>query len=202
MPTEILPGVHDVTCSETETGRIRAFLFDDGTLVDCGLPGTAGALTAGIAETGVEVERLIVTHDHRDHVGGFDEVVRTHSAETYVPEGAALDTEYEPDERYGDGDRIGPFEAVHVPGHRDHQHALVDEDRGVAVLADALSGADQRGLPQGFFHLPPAVYTDDLQQAEASLERLLEYEFDAGLVYHGSSVLSDADEKLDAYVYG
>ena len=202
MPTEILPGVHDVTCSTTESGRIRAFLFDDGTLVDCGLPETAAALNAGIAETGVDVERLIVTHDHRDHVGGFDEVVRTHWAETYVPDGAVLDTEFEPDNCYGDGDRIGPFEAVHVPGHRDHQHVLVDEDRGVAVLADALSGADQRGLPEGFFHLPPAVYTDDLQQAEASLERLLEYEFDAGLVYHGSSVLSDAREKLDAYVYG
>ena len=57
------------------------------------------------------------------------------------------------------------------------------------------------GLPAGYFHLPPAVYTDDLEQAEASLERLTEFEFDAGLVFHGSSVLSNADEKLEAYVY-
>lgn len=202
MPTEILSGVHDVTCAETESGRIRAFLFDDGTLVDCGLPDTADALNVGIAETGVDVERLVVTHDHRDHVGGFDAVVRTHWPKTYVPDGAVLDTEFEPDHVYGDGDAIGPFEAVHLPGHRDHQHALVDESRGVAVLADAVSGADQRGLPEGYFHLPPAVYTEDLERAEASLERLLEYEFDAGLVYHGSSVLSGASEKLDAYVYG
>jgi len=72
---------------------------------------------------------------------------------------------------------------------------------GVAVMADAVSGADQRGLPAGHFHLPPAVYTDDLEAAERSLERLAEFEFDAGLVFHGSSVLSGADEKLEAYVY-
>ena len=40
-----------------------------------------------------------------------------------------------------------------------------------------------------------------MNEAEASLERLIEYEFDAGLVFHGSSVLEDASEKLEAYVY-
>ena len=64
--------------------------------------------------------------------------------------------------------------------------------RGVAVLADVLSGADQRGLPDGNFHLPPGIYSDDLNEAEASLERLLQYEFASGLVIHGSSVLEDA----------
>ena len=201
MPTELLDGVYDVTCANTETGRIRAFLFADGTLVDSGLPGTTDALIEGIEATGIEPKRLVVTHADRDHVGGFDALVRELWLETYVPEGATIDSEYDPDHRYGDGDEVGPFEAVHVPGHRDSQHALVDEDGGVAVMADAVSGADQRGLPAGYFHLPPAVYTDDLEQAEASLERLTEFEFDAGLVFHGSSVLSNADEKLEAYVY-
>ena len=201
MPTELLDGVHDITCAETETGRIRAFLFADGTLVDCGLPSTTDALLDGIEATGIEPKRLVVTHADRDHVGGFDALVRDLWLETYVPEDASLNGRHEPDHRYGDGDAVGPFEAVHVPGHRDHQHALIDEDRGVAVLADAVSGADQRGLPAGYFHLPPGVYTDDLGQAERSLERLAEYEFDAGLVFHGSSVLNGAAEKLEAYVY-
>ena len=201
MPSELLPGVYDLTCADTDAGRIRAFLLDDGTLVDCGLPDTTAALNDAIAETGVAVERLVVTHADRDHVGGFDEVVRTHWAETYVPEGAILETEFAPDHRYGDGDEVGPFEAVATPGHRDHHHSLVAEERALAVLGDALSGADQRGLPAGYFHLPPGVYTSDLNEAERSLERLLDYEFDAGLVFHGSSVLEDAHEKLEAYVY-
>jgi len=203
MPTELIPGVFDVTCAETEAGRIRAFLFDDGTLVDCGLSTTTNALAAEIAETGIDPERLVITHADRDHAGGFDAVVRDFWVETYVPENAEIDTEYEIDHRYADGDTVAGFEAVHVPGHRAHQHVMIDESRadGVAVLADALSGSDQRGLPPGYFHLPPEVYSDDLALAERSLERLLEYEFDAGLVYHGSSVLDGAKEKLEAYVY-
>ena len=147
MPTELLDGVHDITCAETETGRIRAFLFADGTLVDCGLPSTTDALLDGIEATGIEPKRLVVTHADRDHVGGFDALVRDLWLETYVPEDASLNGRHEPDHRYGDGDAVGPFEAVHVPGHRDHQHALIDEDRGVAVLADAVSGADSGGYP-------------------------------------------------------
>lgn len=201
MPTELLDGVYDVTCADTEAGRIRAFLFDDGTLVDCGLRDSSERLLEGIADTPVEPKRLVVTHDDRDHAGAFDEVVRELWVETYVPEGASIDGEFEPDHRYSDGDEIAGFEAVHVPGHRGHQHVLINENRGIAVLADAVSGADQRGLPGGYFHLPPAVYSEDLNEAERSLERLLEYDFDVGLVYHGSSVLSDARKKLDKYVY-
>lgn len=209
MPEEILDGVFDVTCTETDTGRIRAFLFREprtdsnggtGTLVDTGLPDTTDALLDGIDATGIDVDHVAITHADRDHVGGLDAVVDAHDPDVYLPVGADPDVASEVDHFYGDGDAVGPFEAVHVPGHRGHQHALVDEQSGVAVLADALSGADQRGLPPGHFHLPPGKYTDDLNRAEASLERLLEFEFDAGLVFHGSSVLSGASEKLDRYV--
>ncbi|WP_255149414.1 MBL fold metallo-hydrolase [Halorarius halobius] len=221
MPRELLGGVYDITCAETEVGRIRAFCFDDGTLIDTGLPDSTDALLDGIEATGVDVERVAITHADRDHVGGLDAVIDAYDPDVYLPVGADPDVAGDVDHYYGDGDTVGTFEAVHVPGHRGHQHALVDEERvvsdasdeetragsgatrerrGVAVLADALSGADQRGLPAGHFHLPPGKYTDDLNRAEESLERLLEFEFDAGLVYHGSSVLDRADEKLTRYV--
>lgn len=202
MPTEIVPNVYDVTCVERDGRRLPAFLFDGETptLVDCGLPDTTETLLSGIAETGVDPERLVVTHADPDHVGGWDAVVEEHGVETYLPEGADPDIDHPPDHRYGDGDRIGPFEAIHAPGHRDHQHVLLDEDRRVAVMADAASGADQRGLPAGYFHLPPAMYSESLNEAEESLERVAEREFDVGLVFHGSSVLTDASQKLRAYV--
>ena len=88
-----------------------------------------------------------------------------------------------------------------MPGHEPDNHALIDEAHGVAVMGDALSGADQRGLPSDYFHLPPGVYSKDLNEAETSLERLLEYEFDVGLVFHGSSVLEEAHTKLARYVF-
>jgi glyoxylase-like metal-dependent hydrolase (beta-lactamase superfamily II) len=203
MYTEIADGVYDVTCRDEEGGkRYRVFFFTDGTptLVDAGLEDTVDAVTRAVADIGVEPERLVVTHGDGDHIGGFDALASTYDLETWVPEQTATELESEPTHRYGDGDHIGPFVAVHTPGHEPDNHALVDEDAGIAVLGDAASGADQRGLPEGYFHLPPAVYSTDLNQAEASLEKLLDYEFGVGLVFHGSSVLDGASEKLDRYV--
>ena len=201
MATEILPDVYDITLSEGN-GRYRAFLVDGDTptLVDCGLADTADALAAGIDEVGTTPERLVVTHGDPDHIGGLDGVVERYGVETFVPEQADVDTEHGPDHRYGAGDDIGDFEAVHVPGHTDDNHVLVDEGNDFAIMGDAVFGSDCRGLPTGYFVLPTAFYSVDLAAADESLERLLSYEFDAGLVYHGSSVLENATAKLDAFV--
>jgi hydroxyacylglutathione hydrolase len=48
--------------------------------------------------------------------------------------------------------------------------------------------------------LPTAFYSADLAAADEHLERLFEYDFDAGLVYHGSSVSENAAAKLDAFM--
>lgn len=203
MPEELVSDVFDLTLRETGDGkRYRAYLIEDDvpTLFDVGLPDTADALFEELAAVGREPERVVITHGDGDHVGGLDAVVDRYAPEVYVPAETDLAAGTEPDERFGDGDAVGGFTAVHVPGHGPDTYAFVDEDRSLAVLGDAVSGADQRGLPAGYFHLPPAVYSDDLNRAEGSLERLLAYEFDAGLVYHGAPVLEDASRKLDAYV--
>lgn len=203
MPTEILPGVYDITVREDDNGRrYRAYLVDDDvpTLFDAGLPDRTDALFEGIEATGLEPERLVLTHGDYDHVGGFDAVVDRYGVETYVPEQSEIDVERDPDHRYGDGDRIGGFEAVYVPGHLYDHHALVDEERGVLVAGDAVSGADLRGFPEGYLLPHAAVYAEDLKAAELNLDRLLEYDFDAALVYHGTSVTEGAWEVLDRYV--
>ena len=203
MPTEILPGVHDITVRADDDGRrYRAYLVDDDvpTLLDAGFADTTGALFEGVEATGLEPERLVLTHADPDHVGGFDAVVDRYGVETYVPEQSDLGVEHDPDHRYGDGDRIGGFEAIYVPGHSSDHHALVDEERGVLVAGDAVSGADLRGFPEGYLLPHAAVYAEDLKAAELSLDRLLEYEFDAALVYHGTSVTEGAKAVLDRYV--
>jgi glyoxylase-like metal-dependent hydrolase (beta-lactamase superfamily II) len=203
MPTELVEGVYDITCREGERGkRNRVFFFTEGTptLFDTGFAETVETVFDEIADVGIEPERQIITHGDRDHTGGFDAIVDRYEVETWLPEQTTVETEHKPDHRYSDSDRIGRFEAVHVPGHEPDNYVLIDEDAGIAVMGDAVSGADQRGLPTGYFHLPTAVYSQDLNEAEANLEQLLAYEFDVGLVYHGSSVLENAGEKLDRYV--
>lgn len=105
-----------------------------------------------------------------------------------------------PDHRYGDGDTIGSFEAIHLGGHTAGSSALVDEDRGVLIAGDTVAGSDWRGLPAGYLLNPPEYFSDDVTTAESSLERLLEYELDAALVFHGSSVTEDAHDKPDRFV--
>ncbi|QCJ47332.1 MBL fold metallo-hydrolase [Haloprofundus sp. MHR1] len=206
MPTEPLSGVYDITVMEGTDRRLRAYLFDGETptLVDTGLEATTDRLFSGLDDLGVEPERAVVTHGDGDHVGGLPAVVDRFDPEVFVPEQTDLSgvdgVEERNVTRYGDQDEVGPFEAVHVPGHEPDNHALVDVDRGVVVAGDAVSGADQRGLPEGYLILPPAVFSDDLNEAEENLERLLAFEFDAVLVFHGSSVLEGGKEKLDRFV--
>ena len=202
MPTEILPDVYDVTVRETNGGRYRVFLFDGDapTLVDAGFEDTTDVVAEAAADLDVAPERLVITHGDPDHVGGFDGLVDEFDLETWVPEGTDLGGDRDADHRYGDGDGAGRFTAVHTPGHTPNHHSLVDEDAGVAVLGDAAFGSDSRGLPTGYFVLPPAFFTADLNAADQSLARLLEFEFDAGLLYHGSSVLEGASEKLERFV--
>lgn len=201
MDTELLTGVYDITLQDDGEARYRAFLVDADvpTLVDTGLADTTDALFEGVERIGLEPERVVVTHGDNDHVGGLKAVNGRYDVTTVVPEGTKVDKALV-DRRYDDNDEIGPFTAVHLPGHAPDLHALIAEDDDYAVLSDAVFGADFRGLPAGYFVLPTAYFSADLAAADESLERLLEYEFDAGLVFHGSSVLSDTREKLEAFI--
>lgn len=203
MPTEIVPDIYDITVRQDDTGRrYRAFLADgrSPTLFDAGFADTTDTLFDGIEAVGLTPERLVITHGDPDHIGGFDAVVERYDTETYVPEQTELTTEHGADYRYGHGDRIDDLEAVYVPGHSRDQYAFVDESAGVLIAADTVAGADLRGLPEGYLVTHPALYSADYGAAELNLERLLEYEFDAVLVYHGSSVIEDAQAVLDTYV--
>jgi glyoxylase-like metal-dependent hydrolase (beta-lactamase superfamily II) len=77
-PTEIVDGVYDITTREESSGkRYRVFFSTKATptLVDTGFRDTTEAVFDGIGDVGVEPERVIITHGHGDHVGGFDAVV-------------------------------------------------------------------------------------------------------------------------------
>lgn len=202
MPTEILNGVYDLTYLAGSGRRYRVYLFetDVPTLIDAGYEETTDTLIEEIETTGIEPERLLVTHGDGDHVGGFDAVVDRYGVETWVPAETNVPGSREPDHRFRDGERIGRFETIHVPGHAEDHYAFVDEAAGVLVPGDAIVGADLRGLPEGYLIAPPEVYSRDVAAAERNLERLLGYEFDAALVFHGTAVLDDAKQKLDRYV--
>lgn len=199
--TEVAPGVYDLTLS-TDPARYRSFLFDWAvpTLVDTGPANTSETLLARLDTLAIPPARLVLTHADHDHVGGFDAVVDRYDPETFVPSESVLETTHDADVRYDHEASVGPFTAVHVPGHCDDNYALVAPEHSLAVLGDAMIGADWRGLPAGYFVMVEAMYSEDLIAAERNVERVQAYDFDVGLVFHGSSVFEDAREKLDAFL--
>lgn len=206
-PVEIAPGVWDITWYRRWGRRYRSYLFegDVPTLVDTCYEGEefASELFEGIERVGVRPERLIITHGDGDHMGSLEAVVEEYGLEAWVP----AETEGVPEDlpnlnRYSDGDVIGPFTAVHVPGHEPDNYVLVDEEASIAVLGDAAVGSDVRGLPPGYLVVHGESVTHDVREAERNLSRLIDYDFEIGLVFHGSSAMEGASEKIERYVDG
>lgn len=218
---EIVDDVYQLTLKRPEEGpdhnttHYRSYLFDMPddvpTLVDTCHDYLAPTLFDRVEQVGVEPERVIISHKHPDHAGAFEAVVERYDPDTWVPEADDLttaervDATTPADHLYGHEERIGRFTAVHIGGHTPGSSVVIDEAAGIAVCGDSLSGSDRRGLPPGYLIHPPQG-TNNFQdpeaivEAEINLVRLLPYDFDVALVFHGSSVLEDASEKLERYV--
>jgi hydroxyacylglutathione hydrolase len=81
-------------------------------------PGDAGPVRACLARHRLQLEAILVTHHHPDHVGGVDELRDATGAQVYGP---ARERIPEPLVRLSEGDRIEvlglPFDVLDVPGH-------------------------------------------------------------------------------------
>ncbi|WP_276279879.1 MBL fold metallo-hydrolase [Halorussus caseinilyticus] len=116
--------VHNVT-AEAETFTCNAYLAegDRTVLVDAGsMPGVVDA----IADHTDDVDAVVLTHQHGDHVAELDSVL-----DAYDPDLFCYGDHPRRTRRLEDGDtlRIGDeeFETVYSPGHADDHLAFVSE---------------------------------------------------------------------------
>jgi glyoxylase-like metal-dependent hydrolase (beta-lactamase superfamily II) len=99
----------------------------------------------------------------------------------------------EPDVRLKDGDKVGTLMVIHTPGHSEGHISLLDNERKVMFVGDAVRFID--GKLEG----PPPHFTPDMDRATDSIGKISTFDFDIMLSGHGQPLTSDASKKIKEY---
>ena len=148
----------------TSMGWLNRYLVaeSDGlTVIDTGIPRSAGSIISSAKEIGLPIRRIALTHAHTDHAGSLTALCEQldWEPEVFVGEREArllagdksLDPG-EPKSRLGgswskfpvekanllvEGDTVGSLEVLAVPGHTPGQLAFIDSRDRSAIAGDA-----------------------------------------------------------------
>jgi glyoxylase-like metal-dependent hydrolase (beta-lactamase superfamily II) len=193
---------------------VNVFLVEAGdslVLVDAGLRNSPPRITEAIYALGrlpQDVVAIVVTHAHRDHVGGLAEMMRRTGADVWMhPADAALvrDGLYGRPFRHGPGrifnlwppargksiavahevsdGEVLPFDglrALHTPGHTaGHLTLLLPREGGVLFVGDAAANLRRPGL---------SFVNEDVTEGRRSVEKLATLEFETACFAHGRTI--------------
>ncbi|MGZ3599404.1 MAG: MBL fold metallo-hydrolase [Ktedonobacterales bacterium] len=220
---ELLPGIHRV---DGVMCNVYVIVEREGlTLIDTGMSGSErkiGAYVRGIGRELGEVRRIVLTHQHVDHVGGAAALAEQTVAEVIASVGDAPAIEGKaqrdlPREPLGTVFRLvlmrglRPVAVTRTLRAGETIGALL-EDGGLQVIEApghtlgeiALYVPGRRLLFPGdaYRHkradvaLPPGVFTTNVALARESMRALSELDIEASLPGHGEPIVRRAGEKL------
>jgi glyoxylase-like metal-dependent hydrolase (beta-lactamase superfamily II) len=194
------------------------------TLVDTGLPGQLDAITAVLADAGVNVadlKQIILTHQDIDHVGSLHDLVQSTGARVLA---------YAVETPFIDGSEPARFARPEVLAQRPELRAVaagfhytpvdqqlqdgarLDLGGGVRVIATpghtpghmclyhershTLIAGDALTSNEGQLMGPNEGATPDLPTASQSVRKLAELDVQTIICYHGGAVTEDANAQL------
>ena len=197
---------------------VNLYLADD-VLIDAGTRWSRRAVLRAVEGRALSAHAL--THAHPDHQGATHAVCEGHGVPLFVGAGDAAAASGEgptpfpthpvPAVLYAlwsgpphpvafqlaEGDRVGRFFVIDVPGHTPGHVAFWDEFNGVLVLGDVLRNMDYLTARPGLRE-PPAILTLDPVRNRASARKLIGLRPKVVLFGHGPP-LRDPD-RFDAFL--
>ena len=201
---EVLKGVHAINLSEPGRLSLECYLLDcpEGVvLIDTGMQESAiekiGAELESIGKSWRDVEAVLITHKHGDHIRNLPRVKELTGAEVMSHKGDAGDIQQSTKvelEGLEHGDRLpycGGIEVIHVPGHSEGNCCYYLPAKRVMIAGDTVFGDEEGNL-----EAPPERYCLDGEQASREIRRLMDYDFEALLITHGKNTLENAKEKV------
>ncbi len=201
---EVLKGVHTINLSEPGRLSLECYLLDcpEGVvLIDTGMQESAidkiGAELGSIGKSWRDVEAVLITHKHGDHIMNLPKVKELTGAEVMSHKGDARDihqstkVEVEVLEHRDKLPYCGGIEVIHVPGHSEGNCCYYLPAKRVMIAGDTVFGDEEGNL-----EAPPERYCLDFEQASREIRRLMDYDFEVLLITHGKNTMENAKEKV------
>lgn len=155
-PSGLSAAIIPVTAFQQNCTLIWDAATKTGAVVDPG--GDLDAIQGAIAELGITIEKILLTHGHIDHAGGADElraalgveIEGPHPADRFLldnleKQGAAYGVEARrvtPDRWLEEGDTVTvaghTFEILHCPGHSPGSVVFVNRAQKFMLMGDVL----------------------------------------------------------------
>lgn len=197
-----------------------ALLWDEQEviLVDTGIPGQLGLIRDKLAEASFPFEKLtkiIITHQDMDHIGSLPELVGAAEGrievlahelgkpyiqgEVPLVKRKILATPTKVDVALQDGDVLpygGGIQVIFTPGHTPDHISLYHLGSKTLISGDALTSQDGVLMP------PNPQFTPDMPLALESVAKLLDYDIETVITYHGGVCTENIKERLAEIAQG
>ena len=224
---EVVPGLHWVDAIWDT--KVYLLLDDGRpVVVDAAMPGRASTVWRYLEALGYEPEAVSgiwLTHGDIDHMGSVAALkersgarVVAHRADASLVDGTT-DRElgplplsgtyqrvfnlavrhlfrYQPaavDCPVEDGDTLGSWQVIHTPGHTSGSTSFYHPERKIVIVGDALNHR------RGRLGAPPPMFTPDMDQAHASIQRIAGLDFEVCCFGHGPPLKDDAAQRVRAF---
>ncbi len=185
--------------AQVKYSSVSAYVLVRGSsaaVVDTGNGGSdeIGSTLATLGLTFDNVEHVILTHSHPDHIGGLSDLLAVSpTAMLYAGEAdlAAIRSP-NPLAAVGDGDSVFGLDVYNTPGHTPGSISIIDTEIGLLVAGDALNGNAEGSEISG----ANPSFSNDMAAAALSVKKLAGLTVETALFGHGNPVASGAGPLL------